>query len=1150
MILELRSLVSGVAVVPVSLALLFLQWQFVFPVFALAYLGYKYFYYRRRIDPAKTGAADAALTGRLLEKTALLGVGLLVVTRLVVFPLFAPVWSVSSLGVPVFDLSNLGVFLDQVIPLVSAWATVLVPLAVVSYAVGQFRVRLLGGVDSERAAARAALWESGARIPVYLLWASLFVLGPVYELWIGPVGAANLGVPAPVGLSPVLGPVFPVVAAAGHLVPLAVIGAYVAVNREKYGDRTIPEVLGYRGLYPPERSASTANLVVPGVAYLLYAVAAVVFVPVGAVLQVALLLPVLVAVGVAADVRGLTSTVTRSLPNGVPGVGADAVVFGLCVGLVAFVPFALLGAITGVGLGADPAAAVYFPVVAVPLSFGANAGLAVLKAGSVTDFTERVEADPGALEESEVDRLLVYADARSDRLRAAAIDGLATAVWASPYREDETVAMFQAALDEDDERFVRPGLRGIVLLLRAGRGFDSVSRVLDGAVMERVVTATESKTGETGALAAEAFCRIVETSYRAGRADELLAPFDRLPLSAVEAAVTGEAANQQLTDAAVESFAVCWYERERVLAGQVTADDERTLLTDLVWWAGFASELPRGKAAYAVASDDAVTDAAGIDAVREHLRNDVALVRFMAAHVVRSSLSAHPDRVDDGELIALLGDEHDLVRWAGAEALGEYVRAVGGDANVRSALVDHLRATDPATAGSGEATVLATLERLEGDDPADPAVAETVAAYVTAASAAVAEPAARLLAAFVAADPQTGTEASVMDAIEAGLSHESDAVREHCVEAAAAVVERDPSDGRPFVKGLVLNLGTTGVVSEVAASTLIEILEEFPEYGTEFLPEMVGGLRNPTSISRQYAGAMVVGRTVSQVTASILADITEYDTAQGEVLIGPLVDLAGNTQSAARESVFAALANLSRDYPDAAREALPAAQAALDGGNVRVRRTAAEVLSNVAVEFPDAVAPFVASLIIAIDDSDPQMRSIALVTLGTVGADSPAAIEDDVRRIIGRLDDDSALVREHAAKAIITVAQRQPDIVEPAAEASDRLRRIQRDPAVDLDDALVQEAANAIRTGTPPGEDVETAEGDTSDVFTPESAAEAGKSGDTRLFDPTAGEGVEAATDAADDGDLPTEPPASADSEFPTEPPEPDDGDDETATDS
>jgi hypothetical protein len=177
------------------------------------------------------------------------------------------------------------------------------------------------------------------------------------------------------------------------------------------------------------------------------------------------------------------------------------------------------------------------------------------------------------------------------------------------------------------------------------------------------------------------------------------------------------------------------------------------------------------------------------------------------------------------------------------------------------------------------------------------------------------------------------------------------------------------------------------------------------------------------------------------------------------------------------------------------------------------------VLSNVALEHPDAVAPFVASLVIATDDSDPQTRSIALVTIGSVGADDPEAIEDDVRRVIGRLEDDSSMVREHAAKAIITVAEREPGIVEPTAEASDRLRRLQRDPAVDLDEELLQQAANAIRTGTPPGEavDGDAGEGDT-DIFTPESADEMGQSGDTRVFDPSA---ADLEDDPADDDENP-----------------------------
>lgn len=1099
MILELRALVSAVVVAVVSVAVLFLGWQFVFPAFAVAYLAYKYLYYRDRIDPEKTDGNADWMPGQLLEKTALLFVALFVVSRVVLFPLVSP-WSPGALSPPAFDLTSLDVLIGQLVELGRNWGTVLLPLAVISYAVGQFRVRLLGGVDSRQAAIRAALWETSARVPVYLAWAGLVVIGPVYQLWVGIPTAAGLPVPAATGFSPVLGGVFPAVVLVGHVVPALVIGAYVAVSREKYGDRTVPELLGYRGLYPPDRRVSRVNLAVPAVAYLLYATAVVVFVPFGSPVFV---LPVLVAILVGADIRGLTSGLSRALPEWVPDEGVDTVVVGLCAGLVAMGLLAVLGA--------DAATAMYFGVVAPPLAFGANVGLAKVKTDRMDSLKERVEADPDSLEQSEVDRLLAYTDARNDKLRAAAIDGLASAVWASPYREDEAIRAFESALESEDERFARAGLRGVVQLFRADRGITSVGGLLDDDVFRTVVAAVESEDASARSLAAEAFCRMVVAGYGAGRADDLLETLDRVPLDRVEAVVGDDAATQHLTDAAVECFGVLWYDRDGVLGRSLTDDDERTLLVDLMSWSARARELARSKAVFALTSDPAVTDAAGLDAITEYLDSEVALVRFMAAHTIQSSIARHADQVDLDQLLSLLDDEYEPVRRAGASGIQTYVRATGESEGVLDALLGHLEAADPAAADSADATILATMELIDEAVVTERAgVAETVAAYADSENGAVAEPAAQVLATVVGANPESGHQDPALSALEAGLTHENGAVREHCARAAAAITADDPGAGRPFVRGLVLNLGTAGTIGEIAASTLSQVLGEYPEYGTEFLPEMVGGLRNPTSISRQYAGAMVTGRTVSQVTARFLADITDYDTSRGDSLIGPLVDLASNTGNPARDAVFATLENLSVDFPEQSQEMLPAAQSALDAGEVRVRRNAAQVLSNVAIEYPESVAPMTSRLIVAVDDSDPQMRSIALVTLGTIGSEAPEAIEADIRRIIGRLDDDSSLVREHAAKAIITVAQNQPDIVEPAAEASDRLRRVQRDPAVDIDEEMVHQAANAIRTGTPPGEDVEASGDDAStDIFTPEGVDEAGQSSDTRVFEPpTDGDGT------------------------------------------
>jgi HEAT repeat protein len=1144
MMLEFRVLFSAVVTAVVSLLLVFLQWQFVFPLVALGYLGYKYVHYWRRVDPDRNLDADPP-PGRLLEKMTVVFVVVFVATRLAVFPLFDPVWTQATLGVPQFDLSALRTFLDQLLPFVGAWVTVLAPLATVSYVVSQFSLRLGGGVTSRTAALRAALWQTVARVPLVLAWAAIFTLGPVYSLWRGPLaavaGSTGGSVPLAVGVAPVVdagGSVFFVVMALGHLLPLLVVGAYEAASRGKYDDLRVPELLGFRGLYPPDRTASAVNYALPAVAYLLYTVAAVVFVPVGP-LRGALLLPPLVAMLLATDVRGVVSRVSRALPTSVRG--ADPVVAGLCAGL-GFLALFVLTRVGGVGLGVDPAAAVFFPVFATPLALGTNAVTAAVKTRRARSFRDSVDENPGAVDESTVDRLLVYADARSDRLRASAVDALASAVWASPYRETESLAVFETALGHDDPRFSRPGLRGVVRLFRADRGLDSVGGLLEPDLFGTVADALDSDDARTRALAAEAFCRVVATGHSAGRTDELLATLRAVPLDAVEDAVTGDEATQHLTDGAVEAFALLWWARDSPVGASLTRADRQRVLTDLVWWSAFASDVPRGKAAFAVASTPAPVDEQGVDAVRQQLGNDVALTRFVAAHVVRSSMDDHADQFAAGELVGLLEDDYEPVRWVGADALRAYVQVTGDSEGVLGSLLSHLDAADPESAGAAEATVLATLELIDEDVVAGrEGVAETVASYVGSEDRDVAASAASVLASFVERRPAGGRDQAVRTSLEMGLTHAGDAVREHCARAAAAVVADDPSNGRPFVRGLLLNLGTAGEISEMAASALVQVLEQYPEYGTEFLPETVGGLRNPTTISRQYAGAMVVGRTVSGVTARILAEVTEYDTSGGDVLVGPLVDLAGNSESATREYVFAALANVSEDYPDAAREALPASQSALDAGDVRVRRNAAQVLSNVAIEYPDAVAPFASSLVVAVDDTDPQMRSLALVTLGTVGAAAPEAVEPDVRRLIGRLDDDSSLVREHAAKAMVTIATKHPEIVEPGAEASDRLRRAQRDPAVDIDEDLVQEAANAIRTGTPPGEAVtnESDEGST-DIFTPESADEAGQSGDTRVFEPPSDDEESVAAPPDPGEDFPAEAP-SLDGDGPVDPPEPDD---------
>jgi hypothetical protein len=612
MMLEFRAVLSAIVVAFVSLLLVFLPWQLVFPVVALGYLGYKYVYFRRRVDPERNLDASPP-PGRLLEKMTVVFVVVFVATRLAVFPVFDSIWSVETLGLPDLVLTieegetaldPLGRFLDQFLPFLGGWATVLAPLAAISYAVSHFRARLLGGLTTRDAAVRATLWETTARVPVVLAWLTVFTLAPVYEFWRIPIasvvgsGAVPQATgPGAVSIAPLLdtsGVVFPEVFFVGHLLPLSVIGAYVVASRGKYGDLTVPEVFGFRGFYPPDRTAAAVNYAVPALAYLVYAVTVFLYVPSGPLVQGSVLLPPVAAMAVATDARGVTSRVARALPTG--GRGADPVVLGLCAGL-GVLALLVLTRLAGAGLGVDAAALAYYPVVAAPLAFGANVATSFVKTRSAGSLRDSIDENPDAISEPAVDRLLVYADGRSDRLRAAAIDALASAVRASPYRERESLAVFESALDDEDPGFTRPGLRGVVLLFRADRGLDSVGGLLEPGTMTTVHAGLDSDDERTRALAAEAFCRMVTTGYRAGRADELLATLESVPLAAVEDAVTGDAGTQHLTDGAVEALAVLWWARDSTVGASLTEADRRTVLTDLVWWSAFASDVPRWKAA-------------------------------------------------------------------------------------------------------------------------------------------------------------------------------------------------------------------------------------------------------------------------------------------------------------------------------------------------------------------------------------------------------------------------------------------------------------------------------------------------------------------------------------------------------------------------
>lgn len=481
-----------------------------------------------------------------------------------------------------------------------------------------------------------------------------------------------------------------------------------------------------------------------------------------------------------------------------------------------------------------------------------------------------------------------------------------------------------------------------------------------------------------------------------------------------------------------------------------------------------------------------------------------------AVTAVLAAVASYGDAVEAGE-----GTDDD--REAVETAVYEFVEASPDPGrSVVPELVSALGGRDPATSGPTEVLLLRALGRVDPSHLArDESTAPAVAGYV-AGPPSVADPASAVLAAVVAADPETRRAEGVTPAIEAGLTHDDDEVREHCVTAAAAVVEDAPADGRPFLEGLASNLGESGPVGATAASALARVLEEYPVYGAEFLPEMADGLRNSTPVSEGYAGATTGNGTVAEVTAAAVADVTDHDVTGGASLVAPLVALARDGEESSRAAAFRALSNLSAEYPDEAVDAVGVARLALDEGSVRVRRNAARLLANVAATHAEAVEPAVPDLVVTVDDDDDlRTRTAALDALGAVGASIPGAVESDVRLVVGRLDDDSTIVREHAAEVIVALAEADPGVVEPSAETADRLRRLQRDPAVDVDGALLEAAAVAIRTGEPMSDALEDA--GTGDDGRPSTAAEldeGDRSGKTRVFNPTSGETDEGFSDA------------------------------------
>ncbi|PSQ19208.1 hypothetical protein BRD00_02900 [Halobacteriales archaeon QS_8_69_26] len=1127
MVLEVRAVKGALIAFLIALGLAFFPWELVFPAFAIVYAGYKLRYHRNRIG-TYTGEGERLAMGQWLGASALAFVGLYVGTRAAAVTVFQGDWANRRRKLMeelVLNLSSAEWLTDQLLPLLVIGTVLALPALAVAYVGSQFRERLLIGVDSDDAARRAALWESLARVPVYLLWAALFSINPVYRVWkVVPEqlgGAIGVNVNASDGFTPVLAGVYSPTVDAGHLLPLVVVGAFLAVHYAKYSEgNTIPEVLGYRGLYPPTRTPSiVGNVVVPVGVFLLYSVLVITYTQ-GAVLHLMLFVSVIVAIAGAVDPRGATTRFASGPGSSIPGIGGDAVLVGLVCGGYVMVGLVLLDVVVGVLQDFTVRAAFLLPVVALPLGYGANRVSSVLKTNEIEGMIERVEEDPSSITEGEIDRLLAYVRARDDGLRSTALEGLAIAAGASLYREDEALEEFVGALYLDDEKFARPALMGVVELLRGERALETVDRLTDEAVLAAVQKHLDGEDRTTRELGVEAYARILLIGYTSQEVER--PPLDEvedLPIERIEEILGDEPADIDLTSSVVKAFARLWYTAHRAtdesryaradLGTVLGSEDEQRILVDLVRWSEFTDGEARAAAAYALTSDTAIVETSGLDTVLSGVESDEPLVRYMAAHVLESSMSRHANRIDPNRLLGMLDDPDEQSRGQAAEAVFAFVEAASEERRgaVVEDIVAHLSNQDSALAGTAESALLRALELVPPDQLAEyPDATGIVAEYVPVEDATVSEPAAQVLKDLIQFNPEERHDDRVMTAIESGLTHQSETVREHCVAAAATVIAASPDDGRPFVEGLVLNLGTSGTVGEMAISGLSRVLDEYPGYGTEVLPEMAAGLGNPTPVSRQYAGAMIAGKNVSEVTAELVGDVTDHGVSRGDNLIEPLVNIAGNVGGATREAVFQSLANLSEEFPEASREAIPAVTAALEEGSVRVRRNAAEVLANVADHNPSAVEPVAENLAVVIDDSDTRTRATALDALDELAAHEPAAIASDIRRVIGRLDDDSSIVRERAAEVIVTLAERDPGLVDPAAEASDRLRRLQRDPAVDIEGETLQSAASAVQTGTPTGgTEPEGPAGEETQVWNVEDADEAGSSGDTRVFDPMEG---------------------------------------------
>jgi len=507
---EIRVLKGAVVVFALTLAMLFYEVTPVFAAFAVAHAGYKFRYHRNRVG-AFVGA-DRSIRHPKLEAGALGVVAGAVALVLVPRTLYPNGWALGGfLSLPPIEFTDVGALLaDPLVPL--AWGLFVAPVAAASYTGVQLRHRLLAGLDSDGAALRATIWESVARIPVYLLWVGVVTTAPVFEVYaplVGLVeGALGLSAATTGGFATLLGGRFTSVLVGGLAVPVAVVGTFVAVQRWKYDDATIPEVFGSHGVVPPSRSSHPANAVVPVAVYLAYVAAVFLAIDSLPLADLGVAFGVLLSVVVGANVLGQTTILVRTLSESVAD-DFDATVTGLLVGAAGLGLFDLL-----VGSPRPLTDLLFaYPVLAVPLTDLANRAAGRYAVSDVSEFVDGLDPETESLDRAAVDRLFVYSRAWDDTLRATATAGLARLVGITTYRRDDALEAFLRAVESDRPELVRSGLRGIAAILEGDPTTETYERLIEAGCRERLAEHLDGEP-ETRTRATEAAARFYEFGLR------------------------------------------------------------------------------------------------------------------------------------------------------------------------------------------------------------------------------------------------------------------------------------------------------------------------------------------------------------------------------------------------------------------------------------------------------------------------------------------------------------------------------------------------------------------------------------------------------------------------------------------------------------